>query len=79
MSWGIFLTIKDLQRLLGCDNYKSAARQHLAIRDALGKKGNKLTIKEYCACEDLDFNYVWNYLREKPFRVKPDRTQEDEQ
>jgi hypothetical protein len=65
MEGGIFLTVKDLQRLLGCDNYNTANRHHLAIRDALGKKSKHLTIKEYCEYEELDFKYVWEFLRTK--------------
>lgn len=65
MEGGILFTIKDLQNLLGVDNYRSAARQHQAARDSIGKKSNKMTIKEYCECEDLDFNYVWEFLRGK--------------
>jgi len=65
MEGGILFTIKDLQRLLGIDNYKSAAKQHKTVRDSLNKKGKKITIKEYCECEDLDFEYVWEYLRGK--------------
>jgi hypothetical protein len=65
MEGGIFLTVKDLQTLLGCDNYKSAARQHRAVRDTMRKKCKRFTIKEYCENEELDFEYVWNYLRGK--------------
>ena len=65
MDGGIFLSIKDLQLLLGCDSYYTANKEHLAIRDALNKKTNHLTIKEYCAYEELDFEYVWGYLRGK--------------
>lgn len=65
MEGGIFLTVKDLQRLLGCDHYNTANRQHLAIRDALGKKSRYITIKEYCDYEELDFEYVWVFLRGK--------------
>ncbi|MDP1801197.1 MAG: hypothetical protein Q8L81_07595 [Bacteroidota bacterium] len=65
MEGGIFLTIKDLMKLIGSDSYKSAAREHLAIRDAMKKKVKKITIKEYCEFEMLDFAYVWGYLRNK--------------
>jgi len=65
MEGGILLTVKDLQRLLGMDNYSSAARHLRAVRDSLNKKGEKITIKEYCQCEDLDFDYVWEFLRGK--------------
>lgn len=70
MEGGILFTIKDLQKLLGIDNYKSAARQHKCIRDCLQKKGDKITIKEYCECEDLDFDYVWEFLRGKKQKEK---------
>lgn len=63
MEGGIFLTVKDLMKLLGYDQYNSALREHLAIRDSLGKKDKRLTIKEYCEYEKVDFNYVWEYLR----------------
>lgn len=65
MEGGIFLSVKDLQKLIGSDSYRSAARQHQAIRDALEKKTKHLTIKEYCEYEQLDFDYVWNFLRTK--------------
>lgn len=57
------MTVNDLQYLLGIDNYRSAAQQLQDIRIALGKKGRKLTIMEYCESEDLDFEYVWKFLR----------------
>ena len=66
MEGGIFLSIKDLMRLIGSDSYSSTAKEHVAIRDALSKKKRaKLTIKEYCDYEELDFNYVWDFLRGK--------------
>lgn len=65
MEGGIFLTIKDLQRLLGSENYNSACRIHVGIRDALGKKSKYLTIKEYCEYEGLEYEYIWNFLRGK--------------
>lgn len=65
MEGGIFLSIKDLQRLLGCENYNTANRLHLQIRDSLGKKSKYVTVKEYCQYENLDFDYVWEFLRGK--------------
>jgi hypothetical protein len=65
MEGGIFLSIKDLQQLLGCQSYKTANTLHLAIRDALKKKTKHITIKEYCKYEDLDFSYIWEFLRGK--------------
>jgi len=64
MDESIYLTIKELRKLLGW-TYNAAAKEHLAIRDSLGKKDGRLTIKEYCEYEKVDFNYVWEYLRGK--------------
>jgi len=63
MEGGIFLSIKDLQRLLGSESYRTVARQHQALRDILNKL--HITVKEYCEYEKLDFEYVWNFLRQK--------------
>lgn len=51
-------------RLLGTECYFTAAKEHKAIRDALRKNDKRLTIREYCKYEELDFKYVWGYLRE---------------
>jgi hypothetical protein len=65
MQGGIFLTTKDVMILLGCDHYNTANRLRLSVKDALGKKSNLITIKEYCEYEELDFTYVWEILRGK--------------
>jgi hypothetical protein len=65
MISGIFLNIKDVQILLGFENYDSARKHLKAIRDALNKKSKYISIKEYCEHEELDFNYVWEFLRGK--------------
>jgi len=64
MNQGIFLTVKDLMRLMGSSSYCGCSRQHRAIRDSLAEDKRKLTIKEYCEYEKIDFEYVWKYLRE---------------
>ncbi len=61
MEGGIFLSIKDLQKLEG-GAYRTAHLHHQALRDALKKK-KYITIKEYCEFEELDFEYVWQVLR----------------
>jgi hypothetical protein len=58
MAGGIFLSIKDLMFLTGSDNYKSCAKSHRTIRDALAHKKRKLTIKEYCDFEKLSFEEI---------------------
>ena len=66
MEDGIFLTVKDLKRLLGCKDYETARKVHQGVRDSLKRKSKYVTVKEYCESEDLDFDYVWNYLRASP-------------
>ncbi len=63
MEGGIFLTVKDLMLLTGSNNYFSCAKQHRALRDCMGANKRKLTIKEYCTHETIDFEYVWKFLR----------------
>lgn len=70
MVKGIFITVKDIQQLLGCESYKTANTLHVAVRDALGKKGKLLTIKEFCKYEDLEFEYIWKILRETDTKPK---------
>ena len=65
MDGGIFLTIKDLMTLMGSNSYTSVAKEHMEIRDALQKKTKRITIKEYCEYEKIDFAYVWEVLRGK--------------
>ena len=63
MDKGIFLTVKDLMRLTGCDNENSAAKSHRAIRDSIAKGKRKLTIKEYCEYEKINFKEIWDIVR----------------
>lgn len=63
MESGIFLNIKDLMKLLGSNNYSSCANQHKVIRDCIAQGKKKLTVKEYCDYEKLDFNEVWKFLK----------------
>ena len=65
MEGGIFLTAKDLMKLNGSTNYNSCANLHRAIRDAIEKGKRKLTVKEYCEYEKIDFDYIWKTLRGK--------------
>ena len=62
---GIFLTVKDLMKITGSNSYNASSQLHRTIRDVLGKSGGKLTIKEYCIYENIDFDYVWSFLREE--------------
>ncbi|HXD91698.1 MAG TPA: hypothetical protein VNX01_00720, partial [Bacteroidia bacterium] len=60
---GFFLTPKDLMFLYGSDSYNSCANQHKNIRECIEKGKRKLTIKEYCEYEKIDFKYIWEVLR----------------
>jgi hypothetical protein len=63
MELGIFLTVKDMQILRGTETYNAANKIHLKLRKEMGKKGKHITIKEYCDYMEIDFDYVWSYLR----------------
>lgn len=63
MEGGIFLTVKDLMILTGSNNYNSTGNLHRAIRDSIAKSKKKITIKEYCEHEKIEFDYVWQVLR----------------
>ncbi len=64
MNNSIFLSVKDLMLLVGGNNIRSAQRMHRVIRDSLGTDKRKLTIKEYCKYEQLNFDEIWFALRE---------------
>ena len=77
MAAGIFLSVKDLMRLNGTDNYNSAQREHSTIRAAMHKEDKtmkrrlgrrkhtkrRLTIREYCDYMQLEFSEIWQFLR----------------
>lgn len=63
MDAGIFLTIKDLMKLLGSNSYSSCAYQHKIIRDSIATGKKKLTVKEYCDYERIEFDVVWKFIR----------------
>ena len=63
LKGSVFITSKDIQNLTD-KTYKSANKEHLAIRDALGKKENRLTVKEYCKFYNLNYNEIVESLNE---------------
>jgi hypothetical protein len=60
---GIFLTVKDLMILTGSSSYQSCSRLHHTIRDAIALDKKKITIREYCNYEKIDFKEIWEFLR----------------
>ena len=66
LKGGVLITPKEIQLLTG-KTYKTCQREHLAIRDALGKKDKKagmLTVGEYCAFNQLDYDEVVRFLNQ---------------
>lgn len=64
MEGGVFLTINDLMQLTGSKNYYASARTHKSIREAIAKGKRKITIREYCMYEKIDFIEIWQLLRD---------------
>ena len=60
---GVLITPKEIQLLTG-RGYKACQKEHLAIRDALGKTGGMISIGEYCAFNQLDYDEVVSYLNQ---------------
>ncbi len=62
MTRGIFLTVKDLMRLTGSNSYEATRQLHKAIRNKIKEGKRKLTIKEYCNHEGLDYQEIIEFL-----------------
>lgn len=63
MVGGIFITVKDVQKLLGCDRYNTAQSYLQTVKEATKKRSRHITIKEFCEHEELDFDYIWRIIR----------------
>lgn len=61
---GILITPKDIQLITGSSCNASARREHLNIRDALGIKGKRITIKTYCDYWELNYEEIVNFLND---------------
>ncbi|NOQ75632.1 MAG: hypothetical protein GQ574_26730 [Crocinitomix sp.] len=59
---GMFITTRDIQIITGTVNDRVARREHLNIRDALGKKHGRITIKEYCDYWEIDLAETLEFL-----------------
>lgn len=57
-----YMTIHDLMKLTGQD-YSSAARTHLSIRQSIVEGKRNLLIEEYCEHTKDDLKRIWNILR----------------
>ncbi|WP_343636308.1 hypothetical protein [Fluviicola sp.] len=65
LKGGIFITPKEIELITGL-SINRARLEHQAIRDALGKPGNRLTVREFCEYNLLDFDEVVAYIN--PYR-----------
>jgi hypothetical protein len=57
-----YMTIHDLMKLTGQD-YSSAARTHLSIRDKIAEGKKNLLIAEYCEHTKDSIEHIWKILR----------------
>ncbi len=62
----MFLSIKDLQSLMGTQWYTAAARRHQAIRNEIRPRKRDLTIKEYCEHTGASYRHTYQALRGEP-------------
>ncbi len=58
----MLLTARDIQLITGSECSNSAYREHLQVRDSLGKKSKRLSIKEYCEYWELDYEETVSFL-----------------
>lgn len=65
LKGGILITPKDIEVITGYSS-RVASREHLFVRDALGKTGKRLTVKEYCDFYELDYDEVVEIIN--PYR-----------
>ena len=59
----IYMTVEDLQKLMGIENIKTVYRHHKNIREAIKPGKPSLTIREYCEYADEDFGEIYEALR----------------
>ena len=59
---GMFITPRDIQIITGINSVRSSQREHTSVRDALGKKSKRLTIKEYCDYWEINYLEMIQFL-----------------
>lgn len=58
-----FVSVRDLQRLMGTNSYHSAVRRHKKIREAILPGKRSLTLQEYCTYEGCQYAEIRAILR----------------
>lgn len=61
---GIFLEVTDMQKIAGYQTYNGAWNYYNKVRIALGINRRRITIEEFCKCEDLNKDEVLQKLNE---------------
>ena len=59
----IYMTAKDLARLMGTNRMNTAYARHKSIREAIHPRKPSLTIAEYCMHQGEDFRATYYFLR----------------
>lgn len=59
---GAFLSVKEMQKITGSKSYEATRQHHVTIRDSIAAKKRKLTLKEYCDFEGLDYIEILDFL-----------------
>jgi hypothetical protein len=62
----MFLSIKDLQHLMGTQWYNSAQKRHKKIRERIRPGKKDLTIREYCDFTGGSYRQTYQALRGEP-------------
>ncbi len=57
LKGSIFISAKDIQIISEC-SITTARREHRAIRDALGIKHPRLTVKQFCEYWKINYDMV---------------------
>lgn len=58
------MTPRDIQLITGNMSIRVAQKEHLSIREALGRDEKRLTIKEYCTHWGLDYDEICEFLND---------------
>lgn len=62
----IYLSIDDLQKLIGSTNRDYARKKHRAMRLEIDKNYGNLTIADFCQLTGDDYAEVFSFLRGYP-------------
>jgi hypothetical protein len=63
LKGGLFITAKEISLVTGL-HIRNAQKEHQQIRDTFGRKGRKLTIRQFCLYNELDYEEVVAFLNQ---------------